>query len=487
MPIEVGIWRMGERPQRVDFSAIETEKRLEDVLASDLSILEPNLLLIGRQVPTAYGKFIDLLAVDREGNVVVIELKKDKTPREVVAQVLDYGSWVRTLEDDDIAGIFEAYTQKYYPEHAGTSLDQAFCEKFGVAEMPDSLNEAHELLVVAAQLDDSTERIINYLIEFGVAVNAVFFRFFKDGNGEYLSRAWLIEPDQAEAKIVEKRERLPWNGEYYVSFGGDTNRDWEEALKYGFISAGGGTWYTKSLGMLEKGARVWVNMPKIGYVGVGTVVEGAVPIDSFLVDDFESLDDVANEVGEFVDRDAQAQEARFRLIEPLAPECDGIPGDQEGPCGPSGRPAACGAEFQDRQAFGGVVERAAVRVDLPHAGVLNADILFEQGDLGANPLDLGRHANAFVDAVCGPSACVDDGQMRQRTDPDDGRLKGLAPAFGQSDRRSVLRIEHQPPPDIRELSTPRRVLSDADGQAFGYGLGGVAIGDDIIDAAVEQL
>lgn len=285
MPIEVGIWRMGERPQRVDFSAIETEKRLEDVLASDLSILEPNLLLIGRQVPTAYGKFIDLLAVDREGNVVVIELKKDKTPREVVAQVLDYGSWVRTLEDDDIAGIFEAYTQKYYPEHAGTSLDQAFCEKFGVAEMPDSLNEAHELLVVAAQLDDSTERIINYLIEFGVAVNAVFFRFFKDGNGEYLSRAWLIEPDQAEAKIVEKRERLPWNGEYYVSFGGDTNRDWEEALKYGFISAGGGTWYTKSLGMLEKGARVWVNMPKIGYVGVGTVVEGAVPIDSFLVDD----------------------------------------------------------------------------------------------------------------------------------------------------------------------------------------------------------
>jgi hypothetical protein len=115
MPIEVGIWRMGERPQRIDFSAIETEKRLEDVLASDLGILDPNLLLIGRQVPTAYGKFIDLLAVDREGNVVVIELKKDRTPREVVAQVLDYGSWVRSLEEDDIAGIFEAYTQRYYP------------------------------------------------------------------------------------------------------------------------------------------------------------------------------------------------------------------------------------------------------------------------------------------------------------------------------------------------------------------------------------
>lgn len=283
MPIEVGIWRMGEKPERVDFSAIETEKRLEDVLTRDLAILDPNLLLIGRQVPTAYGKFIDLMAIDREGNLVVIELKKDKTPREVVAQVLDYGSWVRLLDEDDIPSIFEAYTRKYSPEHAGTSLDQAFCEKFGVEEMPESLNEAHKLLVVAAQLDDSTERIINYLTELGVAINAVFFRFFKDANREYLSRAWLIEPDQAEVK-VENRKKLPWNGEYYVSFGGQ-HRDWEEARKYGFVSAGGGTWYTKSLGMLEKGARIWVNIPKIGYVGVGRVVEEVVPIDKFLVDD----------------------------------------------------------------------------------------------------------------------------------------------------------------------------------------------------------
>ena len=40
MSIEVGIWRMGERPQQIDFSAIETEKRLEDVLVSDLGILD---------------------------------------------------------------------------------------------------------------------------------------------------------------------------------------------------------------------------------------------------------------------------------------------------------------------------------------------------------------------------------------------------------------------------------------------------------------
>ena len=284
MPIEVGLWKMGEMPQRVEFSAMETEKRLEDVLAKDLSILDPDLLLIGRQVPTAYGKFVDLLAIDREGNLTVIELKRDKTPREVVAQVLDYGSWVRDLEDDDIATIFDAYKHKYYPHENTTSLDEAFCKYFSVEEMPEAINETHELVVVAAELDDSTERIINYLTEFGVAINAVFFRFFKDGDSEYLSRAWLIEPEQVEARVTEKREKVPWNGEYYVTFGGNPDRDWEDARKYGFVAAGGGAKYTKPLQMLEPGARVWVNNPGAGYVGVGTVVDGPVPIDEFLVD-----------------------------------------------------------------------------------------------------------------------------------------------------------------------------------------------------------
>jgi hypothetical protein len=55
MPIEVGIWRMGDSPGKIVFSAMDTEKRLEDVLASDISILDSNLLLVGRQVPTDYG------------------------------------------------------------------------------------------------------------------------------------------------------------------------------------------------------------------------------------------------------------------------------------------------------------------------------------------------------------------------------------------------------------------------------------------------
>lgn len=287
MPLETAFWRLGNDLTRIQFESIETENRLETILASDISIVDPNLLLIGRQVVTSYGKFIDLLALDADGNLVVLELKRDRTPREVVAQLLDYGSWVRGLEDDDIARIFDDFLTKHHPDHAGTSLDTAFCDRFNVQEMPETLNESHELTLVASELDDSTERIINYLAdEYGVAINAVFFRFFRDEEREYLHRAWLIDPGAVEAKVEERREKLPWNGEFYVSFGHNSDgRHWDDAQKYGFVSAGGGDWYTRTLKMLEPDARIWVNVPGNGYVGVGRVLEGPVVAKDFIVND----------------------------------------------------------------------------------------------------------------------------------------------------------------------------------------------------------
>jgi RecB family endonuclease NucS len=43
-------------------------------------------MVIGRQVPTSYGKRIDLLAIDAGGDLHAIELKRDRTPREVSIQ-----------------------------------------------------------------------------------------------------------------------------------------------------------------------------------------------------------------------------------------------------------------------------------------------------------------------------------------------------------------------------------------------------------------
>ncbi|MFQ5480943.1 MAG: endonuclease NucS domain-containing protein [Thermodesulfobacteriota bacterium] len=286
MPIEVGIWRLGDKADRVEFSEMPSEKRLEDILAEDISILDPNLLLIGRQVHTSFGKVVDILAMDADGKLVVIELKRDKTPRDVIAQLLDYGSWVRELKDEDIATIFDEYLRKYCSRDSVVSIDEAFCGRFGLNEMPESINDGHELVVVATELDDSTERIVNYLAdEYGAAINAVYFRFFKDGDKEYITRVWLIDPGEADVKVVEKRGEEPWNGEFYVSFGEGATRKWYDARQYGYIAAGGGAWYSRTLDILEAGSRIWVNVPGRGYVGVGLVLEKAKPITEFTIPD----------------------------------------------------------------------------------------------------------------------------------------------------------------------------------------------------------
>ncbi len=78
-------------------------------------------------------------------------------------------------------------------------------------------------------------------------------------------------------------EAGPWNGEYYVSFGDEESRNWFEAIKYGFVSAGGGPWYSKTMSLLQPGGRVWVMIPGRGYVGVGIVKEAVVRVDAFQV------------------------------------------------------------------------------------------------------------------------------------------------------------------------------------------------------------
>jgi hypothetical protein len=283
VPIEIGIWRIDGGVARVSSSALGDEKRLEDVIEQDLSILGLDLLLIlGRQVETAYGKKIDLLAIDADGVLYVIELKKDRTPREIVAQLLDYGSWVGGLTVETIASI---YAKRVAGN--GKSFADAFRDRFS-AELPETLNETHQLIIVASELDASTERIVEYLSAYGVPINALFFRYFNDGSAEYLARSWLLDPVEAEVRRKRtgtKRTQAPWNGrDFYVSFGEDEQRSWEDARRYGFISGGGGKWYSGTLSLLEPGHRVFVNIPQTGYVGVGTVTESVQPVSEFTVD-----------------------------------------------------------------------------------------------------------------------------------------------------------------------------------------------------------
>ena len=98
MPVEMAMWKMtSDGPLAIAPKKLNFEDRLEELVVNDPSLINLSILVIGHQIPTKYGGYIDVLGVDVEGRIHVIELKRDRTPREVVAQILDYGSWAQDL------------------------------------------------------------------------------------------------------------------------------------------------------------------------------------------------------------------------------------------------------------------------------------------------------------------------------------------------------------------------------------------------------
>lgn len=82
-------------------------------------------------------------------------------------------------------------------------------------------------------------------------LNVVFFRYFEDGDRHYLARTWLIDEARMPSSRAGKSSggKEPWNGQdWYVSFGEESNiRNWDDAHLYGFVSAGGGAWFSRTI------------------------------------------------------------------------------------------------------------------------------------------------------------------------------------------------------------------------------------------------
>ena len=278
MPIRTALWKVGPQPQPLAESSLTREQLLEDMIVTAPHLLSDEWMLIGRQEDTGLGGRVDLLAIAPDGSLILIELKRERTPREVVAQALDYASWIERLRAEDIAAIYGRFAP-------GKSLAEEFRSRFGQALDEDSLNQSHQIIIVAASLDDSTERIIAYLSERDIPINVLCFQVFTHGTEQLLSRAWLLDPvrTQVSAVATPAGPNEPWNGEFYSSFGHDKSRSWADAVDYGFISGGGGTWYSKTLQLLSPGDRVWVRVPGSGFVGVGRVTGRAQPARLFNV------------------------------------------------------------------------------------------------------------------------------------------------------------------------------------------------------------
>lgn len=180
---------------------------LESWIASNPSIIGPGLVIIGRQVPTKSGP-LDLLAIDKSGNLVIIELKRDKLPREVMAQAMDYASDVADWSAEKISEVCLKYSTK--------SLDDVLNESFPEVSFENvNINETQRIILVGFSIESSLERMINWLSNnYSVNINAVILKYTKTKTGdELLTKTSIISEEVEQERVRQRKYQIPMSDE----------------------------------------------------------------------------------------------------------------------------------------------------------------------------------------------------------------------------------------------------------------------------------
>lgn len=161
-----------------------SEKALENLIEQNPHIiLGVRLLIIGRQVKTDSGKILDLLAIDKQGRLVVIELKKGYAPRDIIAQVLDYSSWLSSISERRIEDIAKNYFAKNGFNF--NTLSEMFIEYFNTEMCPEFGVDIVNILF-AQEFSEEVINPANYLASFDLPIFCIEFEIYKDKEQQYI-------------------------------------------------------------------------------------------------------------------------------------------------------------------------------------------------------------------------------------------------------------------------------------------------------------
>lgn len=205
MSEELRLWtvsKAGEVEPLSPVSAMPTEVALEDLLVRNPEMLEHGLKLVGRQTPTQTG-WLDLLAVDRDGRLVVYELKRGTLVREAVTQVLDYASDLDAMNLTDLA--------THIAERSGNDgidaiedFEQWYLDNFGGDDLSRLLPP--RMILIGLGVDPVTERMARFISRGPVDVSVVTFKAFMSGDDRLLARQMEVKP---QATPPRNQRRYP--------------------------------------------------------------------------------------------------------------------------------------------------------------------------------------------------------------------------------------------------------------------------------------
>lgn len=223
----------GKQFKQFEEPAFEGEREFENLLEQDADFLLDNeqLLIIGRQVPTheeaeKETPKCDLLALDRDANCVIIELKSEKATRTVIAQALEYAADVSKLGYKELDKITrETFRQQGKPYKSLLALHNTFFDIEPGALRQSSFNQKQRIIIISEGADKRLLEVAEYLRSYGVDITYISYFSYRKAdeilvNTETLlgypvisetQESYIVEP---EGEIITRQiflERLSGN------------------------------------------------------------------------------------------------------------------------------------------------------------------------------------------------------------------------------------------------------------------------------------
>ncbi len=189
------------------FTDLDLRERdhLQEWLARLPDALGEELLIVQKEFDGFAGtrERLDLLALDKEGRLVVIENKLDDSGRDVVWQALKYVAYCSSLKKADIVDIYQRYLNRWFK---GASAEEKLCNFLDVEELDDVvLNVGNEQRIVLVAGNFRKEVTATVLWLLGQGVRAQCFRIVPYTFREdlFIDLQQIIPtPEEADYRIV---------------------------------------------------------------------------------------------------------------------------------------------------------------------------------------------------------------------------------------------------------------------------------------------
>lgn len=180
---------------------------LQRLLKANIEAIDPNVMVIAEEFGDwdESGRRIDLLAVDKDANLVVIELKRTDDGGHMELQAIRYAAMVANMTWDHAKSSFKKYLEEkkldYGPE-------AKLCEFFGWDE-PHEDDFAQNVRIVLASANFSKEitTSVLWLNERDLDIRCVRLSLHKLNDRLVLSADQIIPLPEAESYQIEVRQK----------------------------------------------------------------------------------------------------------------------------------------------------------------------------------------------------------------------------------------------------------------------------------------